>query len=78
MGALPIDLNWEKMISLLERFQERRLSIEEGIELKPLLEQYYEQAVLKKDSNLATKLEIMLIGLDGYISGEISESEYKQ
>jgi uncharacterized protein YktA (UPF0223 family) len=78
MGALPIDLDWEKMISLLQRFQERRLSIEEGIELKPLLEKYYEQAVLKKDKSLEAKLNIMLIGLNGYISGEISESEYRQ
>jgi hypothetical protein len=78
MSKLPIDLNWEKMILLLNRLQTRGLSKEEGIELKPLLEEYYEKAVLKKDRILATKLGIILMGLEGYISGEISESEYKQ
>jgi hypothetical protein len=43
-----------------------------------VLQKYYKQAVLKKDRSLEVKLNIMLIGLDGYISGEISESEYKQ
>jgi hypothetical protein len=75
MGALPIDLDWEKMTFLLQRLQERRLSRDEGRELKPLLQKYYEQAVLKKDRSLEVKLKIMLIGLDGYVSGE---SEYKQ
>lgn len=75
MSSLPIDLDWVKMRLLLEKFQNRTLSREEAGELKPLLEKYYKRALIKRDGSLATKLSIMLIGLNGYVMGEISEDE---
>lgn len=78
MSSLPIDLDWAKMRLLLEKFQNRTLSRKEAGELKPLLEKYYKQALIKRDGRLTTKLSIMLIGLNGYVMGEISEDEYRR
>lgn len=37
MTSVPIDLDWEKMIVLLDRFRTRRPSRQEAAELEPLL-----------------------------------------
>lgn len=53
MGAVKIDLDWEKMIDLLNRFQDGILSKDEAVELRPLLEKYHRLALLKRDWDLA-------------------------
>jgi hypothetical protein len=55
MSSLPTNLEWSKMRYLLEKFQNRKFSREEARELKPLLEKYYKQALIKTDGGLATK-----------------------
>jgi hypothetical protein len=78
MSAIRIDLDWAKMRLLLEKFQNGKLSRNEASELKPLLEKYYRKAVMKRDGPLATKLSIMLAGLNGIVMGDISEDEYRR
>lgn len=78
MTTLPIDLDWENMVFLLDKFRRRILTRQEAAELEPLLKIYYNKALLKGDAVLANKLAVILIGLIGYISGEISESDYKR
>ena len=46
--------------------------------LEYLLKKYYKKALLKGDSVLAKRLSYILIGLDGYLAGEISEDDYKR
>ncbi len=78
MTSVPIDLDWETMIMLLDRFQRRTLSRQEAAQLEPLLKKYYKKALLKGDTSLANKLSVILIGLNGYISGNVSEDDYKR
>jgi hypothetical protein len=78
MGGIKIDLDWEKLIGLLNRFQDGMLSMDEAIELEPLLEKYRHLALLKRDWDLADELNTMLIALYGYVSGDISEDDYKR
>lgn len=72
------DLDWEKMKLLLEKFQNRTLTRKEASVLKPLLEKYYRQALIKMDVSLSTKLRIILIGLNGYVTGDVSEEKYRR
>ena len=72
------DLDWEKMKLLLEKFQNRTLTRKEAGVLKPLFEKYYRQALIKMDGSLATKLRIILIGLNGYVTGDVSEEKYRR
>jgi hypothetical protein len=78
LTSIPIDLDWERMILLLNRFEKRKLSKEEAKELEPLVIKYYEKALVKGDRKLMKKLSVILLGLNGYISGDISESEYRR
>jgi hypothetical protein len=78
MSGVKIDLDWEKLIDLLNRFQDGILSMDEAIELEPLLEKYRRLALLKRDWDLADELNTMLIALFGYVSGDISEDDYKR
>ncbi|MGB6627809.1 MAG: hypothetical protein WCF03_04195 [Nitrososphaeraceae archaeon] len=61
MTSVPIDLDWEKMIVLLDRFRTRRPSRKEAAELEPLLKKYYKEALLKGDTSLANMLTVILI-----------------
>lgn len=78
MGSVPIELDWEKLILLLDRFEHRSLSREEAVELEPLLLKYYEKALVRGDRKLTKKISIILFGLNGYVSGDISESDYRR
>jgi hypothetical protein len=78
LTSIPIDLDWERMILLLNRFEKRKLSKKEAKELEPLVIKYYEKALVKGDRKLMKKLSVILLGLNGYISGDISESEYRR
>jgi hypothetical protein len=79
MAALPhIDIDWETLIRLLNWFREGRLTREDAPHLEYLLKKYYKKALLKGDRVLANRLSYILIGLNGYIAGEISEDDYKR
>jgi len=56
----------------------RTLTRKEAGVLKPLLEKYYIQALIKMDGSLSTKLRIILIGLNGYVTGDVSEEKYRR
>ncbi len=66
------------MIYLLDRFEQGTLSIEEAIELEPIVIKYYQEALLKVDRELTKKLSVILLGLNAYITGDIDESEYRR
>ena len=78
MTAIPIDLDWEKMILLLKRFEQGTLSIDDAVDLEPLVIKYYQEALLKHDRELTKKLSVILLGLNAYITGDIDESEYRR
>jgi hypothetical protein len=78
MTTIPIDIDWETLILLLNRFREGTLTREDAAHLEYLLKKYYKKAMLKGDSLLANRLSYILIGLNGYIAGEISEDDYKR
>jgi hypothetical protein len=70
-NTLPIDLDKEKLRYLLERLSKKILQREEAIELKPLLERIWNDAVRQGDTEFASELAQMLIALNGYIHGRI-------
>ena len=78
LTAISIDLDWEKMIFLLDRFEQRTLSIEEAIELEPLVIKYYQEALVRDDRELTKKLSVILLGLNAYITEDIDQSENRR
>jgi hypothetical protein len=78
MTTIPIDIDWETLILLLNRFREGILTRKDAEHLEYLLKKYYKKALLKGDTVLAKKLSYILIGLDGYLAWEISEDDYKR
>lgn len=76
--SIKIDLDWEKLIYLLNKYQTGLLSMDEAVELGPLLEKYHRLALLKRDWDLADELNTVLITLYGYASGDISEDDYRR
>ena len=70
-NTLPIDLDKEKLRYLLEKLSNRTLQREEAMELKPLVERIWKDAIKQGDPDFASEVAQMLIALDGYIHGRI-------
>ena len=51
--AIPVDIDWEKLIILLNRFREGILTRKDAEQLESLLTKYYKKALLKGDNVLA-------------------------
>jgi hypothetical protein len=72
LNSIPIDLDKYKLLELFERYQQKKLSHEEAIELKPLIERIWEYALEIKDFETADQMSTILIALNAYIAGRIS------
>lgn len=66
-NTISIDHNKAKLKYLLKKLEQRQLSKEEARELKPLLEEWFEESLQKKNTDLVIKISHLLIGLNGYI-----------
>jgi len=72
INSIPIDLDKYKLLHLLERYQEKKLSQENAIELKPLIERIWENALDINDIKTAEQMSTVLVALNAYIAGRIS------
>jgi hypothetical protein len=71
-NTIRINLERERMLYLLDLFEKRQaFDAEKAKELKPLLENEYNRALQKGDTNLARKIASLLITLNSIIAGEI-------
>ena len=71
-NTLRINLERERMLYLLDLFEKRQaFDAERARELKPLLENEYNRALQKGDTDLAQKMASLLITLNSIIAGEI-------
>jgi hypothetical protein len=71
-NTIPINLERERMLYLLDLFEKRQaFDTEKAKELKPLLENEYNRALQKGNTNLAKKIASVLITLNSIIAGEI-------
>ena len=75
-NTIPIDLDKEKLVYLLNKFNQKLLTREEAVELKPLIERIWKKALDDDNIELASKMSTMLIALNGYISGKVTLSDY--
>lgn len=72
LNSIPIDLDKYKLLQLLERYQEKKLSREEAIELNPLIERIWDNALQTNDIKTAEQMSTVLVALNAYIAGRIS------
>lgn len=72
INSIPVDLDRGRLLILLERYYQRRLSTEDGRQLRPLIERIWENALRRNDIETAEQMSTILIALNAYIDGRIS------
>jgi len=72
MSSIAVDFDPMVRDELIRRLKQGVLSREEAQELMYILEKERKEALRKRDDDRATTLTFLLIGLDGYVHGNIS------
>jgi hypothetical protein len=78
MSAVPMDYEPQLLDVLLQRLENRTISIEDAMRLKPLLEKRRREAIIDGDKELADDLLFTIIGLDAYIEGRVSLNDFNR
>jgi hypothetical protein len=71
-NTIPIDLDKYKLRDLLERYHQKKLSLEEALELRPLIERIWQNALDIGNTRTASEMSTILITLNAYIAGAVS------
>jgi hypothetical protein len=72
MNTIPIDLDRYKLLDLLERYYQKRLTHDDALELMPLIERIWQNALDNNDTKTASEMSTILIALNAYIAGRVS------
>lgn len=75
--SLPVDYEPELFNILLEKLENKAISVEEAQRLKPILEKRWRRALIEGPRHLADDLLFALIGLYAYIEGRVSLNDLK-
>jgi hypothetical protein len=70
-NTIPIDLDKEKLRYLLDKLSRRVLRRDEAVQLKPLLEKGWNDAVKHGDTKFALEIAQVVVALDGYIDRRV-------
>jgi hypothetical protein len=71
-NTIPVDLDKYKLRDLLERYHQKKLSPEDALELRPLIERIWQNALDVNDMKTASEMSTILIALNAYIHGRVS------
>jgi hypothetical protein len=74
-NSIPIDLDSEVIDRLLGKLEQRTITREEAADLQRRLEVRRRRELVRGNTDLASKLTHILIGLNGYIYGSVDIEE---
>lgn len=72
MNTIPIDLDRHRLLHLLELYHQKTLTREQALELEPLIERIWKNALEMKDYKTAAEMSTILVALNAYIAGRVS------